>query len=455
MNIIECRKNFLFLEYRLFLISKKTLIAISILIAFLILFKNTRCETASFLYHQNMLRSPINKIEKKGKEKAISSDLCADRFQYLEILFYEGLHTGNCDWFTSCFLRLQIDFPDSDYAFQASLLVILTELEKRDFEKALQWGEIFLKKYKNHPKKRKLEALTCYARARSFSKASNRLKAIEECKNYFNKFSDQYHKKALEPIISWNEARLEYGYRRREYFKHNFRKAADIMFDYSEQYARFSDLTPRAINTAFHALYHGKYYEEFLERYDNLEPWWFEQSWADDILFLKAAILVRKSQGREARRLLDFLENNFEQSSKIKQILQLRAESYIRGNNALEETLAGGPEEVSKAFHCITLSLENALLENSIKKIVSHFGMLNTIANHGKIEWEALKFLEKINKSYTLNNTTDFYRRLTRAKLLVKVGEINLAEDELKSIILTPHSYSAKLEIKDLLDKIK
>lgn len=444
-----------FFSYKFKFISKGISRALPLLFFLLLMTGNIWCESSSFLLNENLIRNKITEIEGKDKEKAAVSGSIQDRFQYVELLFYESLRTGNEDWFSSCSSWLQNDFPDSDYAFQSAILYILTQMELNDFKKALHIGETYLDKYKDHPKKRELEALISYARARYLSRSSIRLNAIEECKNYLNNFSDQYHRKAVEAILSWNEAWLEYINTRKEYLNSDFRKAADIMFDYAEQYSIYSDLSNQAINRAFYALYYGKYYDEFLKRCNELEPWWFEQSWADDIVFLKAVIFVREGQGREARKTLDYFETNFPKSRLYSQLPQLRAESYIKGEFNLKETLISGPNEINNAFNALTNSLEDSLMANNNKRIKYNMNLLKILAENGNKEWEAIELIEQISKKYKLTPRQKFARSLTRAALLTQTGYLDLAEDELKMVTPLVSTLQEKGEIIFLKKKIK
>lgn len=110
---------------------------------------------------------------------------------------------------------------------------------------------------------------------------------------------------------------------------------------------------------------------------------------------------------------------------------------------------------VKEAFDIITSSLNDGIQENNENKIKAHFGMLKIISENANMEWETLAYLEHINNLYHLKGVPECERRLLRAELLFRLGEVSLAEDELKVLIPLITSQQQYAEIQDLKRKIK
>jgi len=211
---------------------------------------------------------------------------------------------------TSCSISLQNNFPNTDFDFESRILDILASLELRNWTKAFKNAELCLEAFPNHSNRRIVEALALYARSRHYLINQKLPESIKDCQTYLEKYSDQPHKPAVESVILWDEFRMEFQIKCSDYHSHKFRKAIEVLGEFAEKYPRHTDAS-RAINYTFRALYHGLFYDEFLQRMDQLEPWWFNESWADDVVFLKAAIYIRTNRGNEARNVLDFYEKNF------------------------------------------------------------------------------------------------------------------------------------------------
>jgi len=429
-----------------------------ILLLLILIFFSSRVLSSSYTdisgVPRNLILEKIKELESGGREKAIHNGSIEKKFHYLNLLWNSALLTNQWDWYTSCSLYIQRTYPGSDYDFGARILDILARIENKDWEKAQSLSKECLEVFTDHQRSEIIGALYSYSSAMHYSKTANFIKSKETCLEYLEKYPNQFHKPAVEALLSDVKESNEFYVLRRQYSRHNFREAADILFDFYQKHPR-SRHAQRALNYTFRALYHGIYYTEFLQRYDSLEPWWFEQSWADDIVFLKAAIFVRTGKGSEARDLLDFFEIHFPDSPLYNQVPQLRAESYVKSKKNLQQTISGGTKEVKKAFSLITGCLEQGIKNGDKRKFHAHLGMLKILSEKAQYEWETLDYLENIPKTYKLNGEEEFARRLLRARLLINVKELELASDELKTIKLLAPSQREYMEIVHLQRKIK